>query len=203
LAKILVAGSTYARGNLKRRLFEEGLKERRCELCGQDESWRGRRMALILDHVNGIANDHRLENLRVVCPNCAATLDTHCGRNLPRERSCLGCGHVFPPKHIRQRYCTLECFNCRRTVRRGKAPPLAAAEGVREQLAVTSTWGIPRPGRRRAERPFYEELILDVDELGYCAVGRMHGVSDNATRKWIAQYEREYELIELGEIARD
>ena len=44
-------------------------------------------MALILDHINGVPNDNRLENLRIVCPNCAATLDTHCGRkNLLRER---------------------------------------------------------------------------------------------------------------------
>ena len=28
-------------------------------------------MALILDHINGIGDDHRLENLQVVCPNCS------------------------------------------------------------------------------------------------------------------------------------
>ncbi len=98
LSSILVAGSTYSRAHLKERLFKEGLKERRCEQCGQGELWRGRRMALILDHVNGIANDHRLENLQVVCPNCAATLPTHCGRQnrlerIPRE--CLYCGSRF------------------------------------------------------------------------------------------------------------
>ena len=61
-------------------LFEEGLKERRCEMCGQDENWHGRTMSLILDHINGVPDDNRLENLRIVCPNCAATLETHCGR---------------------------------------------------------------------------------------------------------------------------
>lgn len=38
-------------------------------------------MSLILDHINGIYNDNRIENLRIVCPNCNATLDTHCGKN--------------------------------------------------------------------------------------------------------------------------
>ena len=26
-------------------------------------------------------NDNRIENLRILCPNCNATLDTHCGKN--------------------------------------------------------------------------------------------------------------------------
>src|SRR3954453_1913400 len=52
LEEVMVENSTFNRGHLKTRLYEEGLKERRCELCGQDEIWRGRRMALILDHIN-------------------------------------------------------------------------------------------------------------------------------------------------------
>ena len=81
LSKILVENSTYSRTNLKNRLYDEGLKERICELCGQDEIWNGKKMSLILDHVNGIYNDNRLFNLRIVCPNCNATLPTHCRGN--------------------------------------------------------------------------------------------------------------------------
>jgi len=52
IEEILVPHSSYSRGKLKQRLFAEGFKERRCEMCGQDENWRGSQMSLILDHIN-------------------------------------------------------------------------------------------------------------------------------------------------------
>lgn len=82
LNEILVENSTYNRSKLKIRLYSSGLKKRECELCGQNEEWKGKKMNLILDHINGIWNDNRIENLRIVCPNCNATLPTHCGKNL-------------------------------------------------------------------------------------------------------------------------
>jgi len=78
---ILIQNCKYSRTHLKKRLYSEGLKERKCELCGQGEMWNGKKMSLILDHINGIWNDNRIENLRIVCPNCNATLPTHAGKN--------------------------------------------------------------------------------------------------------------------------
>src|SRR3954453_7122501 len=113
LEDILVRGSTYNRYDLKRRLYAGGLKERACEVCGQGEIWRGRQMSLILDHINGEATDNRLENLRIVCPNCAATLDTHCGKAVNRvrkERTCIACGTLFYPGYNERRYCSHACY---------------------------------------------------------------------------------------------
>jgi len=78
--ELLVINSTAQRKEVKKRLYDEGLKERKCELdvCGQGEIWNGKKISLILDHINGINNDNRLENLRILCPNCNASLDTHC-----------------------------------------------------------------------------------------------------------------------------
>jgi hypothetical protein len=44
-------------------------------------------MSLILDHINGINTDNRIENLRIVCPNCNATLPTHGGKNAKMKSS--------------------------------------------------------------------------------------------------------------------
>ena len=131
-------------------------------------------MSLILDHINGIRDDHRLENLRVVCPNCAATLDTHCGRKrrISRDpRSCRRCSREFVPRGPHQRYCSRAC-------------------GTRWDRSHLRG---PRPQARKAERPPYEKLLAEIEATSYCAVGRKYGVSDNAVRKWVRFYERQRE----------
>jgi hypothetical protein len=172
LEEVLVEHSDYNRTRLKRRLYEAGLKEPRCELCGQGDVWRGRYMGLILDHINGVADDHRIENLRIVCPNCNSTLDTHCGRRnlVPAEsRTCLHCGESFTPKFSKHRYCSRICG------RRSRGP--------RD----------PHPERRKVERPPYEQLMSELAESNWSAVARRYGVSDNAVRKWVRWYEADAE----------
>ena len=44
---------------------------------------------------------------------------------------------------------------------------------------------------RRVERPPYEQLMREIAETNWSAVGRKYGVSDNAVRKWVRWYEAE------------
>jgi DNA-binding CsgD family transcriptional regulator len=80
LEQLLVAGPRRNRSHLKKRLFDAGIKARRCESCGLSE-WRGIGIPLALHHVNGDRHDNRLENLQVLCPNCHSQTDTWAGRN--------------------------------------------------------------------------------------------------------------------------
>lgn len=52
-----------------------------CSICNSDPIWRGKDLSLRLDHINGINNDDRLENLRWVCPNCDSQLNTYGSKN--------------------------------------------------------------------------------------------------------------------------
>ena len=70
----------YQSHKLKLRLIKEGLKTHKCEECGITE-WRGHPTPIELDHINGDNRDNRLENLRLLCPNCHAQTDNYRGKN--------------------------------------------------------------------------------------------------------------------------
>lgn len=79
-AELFSASSTRINNGPRiiRRLLELGWSYA-CAECGIAD-WRGKRLVLHLDHINGIANDNRLENLRLLCPNCHSQTDTYCNR---------------------------------------------------------------------------------------------------------------------------
>ena len=60
-----------------------------CECCGISE-WNGKEITLQVDHINGLANDNSIENLRLICPNCHSQSDTFSGRNKGQGRAALG-----------------------------------------------------------------------------------------------------------------
>jgi len=137
---ILVENSTYNRTSLKKRLIEEGILEYRCVRCGNEGEWLGETLTLQIDHINGVHNDNRLENLRFLCPNCHTQTDNFAGR-----------------KNRKKDY---------------------------SKLIESSK------NRRKVERPPYDQLIEEINELGYCGTGRKYGVSDNSIRKWKKYYEK-------------
>lgn len=81
LDEVLVEGSTYARHHIKKRIIDNGLISYTCACCGIGPEWCGKPMPLILDHINGVNNDNRIENLRFVCSNCDSQLDTYKSKN--------------------------------------------------------------------------------------------------------------------------
>jgi 5-methylcytosine-specific restriction endonuclease McrA len=83
-----VLRSRSSRWCKKAKLLREGHLANRCLECGISQ-WRGKPLGIQIDHINGINSDWRIENLRMLCPNCHSQTDTFAGRNLGRSRNLL------------------------------------------------------------------------------------------------------------------
>lgn len=84
LSEILKEGTHYQSYGLKKRLLREGKIENKCVDCGLTDTYNGKPLSLHLDHVNGDNTDNRIENLRMLCPNCHSQTDTYAGKNKGR-----------------------------------------------------------------------------------------------------------------------
>jgi hypothetical protein len=125
LHKILVKNSAYtSMSRLKTRVVESGLLTYECSSCGIKD-WNNSMISLHLDHINGDRGDHRLENLRLLCPNCHSQTPTYAGRNSKgvlssrrstggRVRQCAHCGASTANK----KYCSNSCAHTARRLRK-------------------------------------------------------------------------------------
>lgn len=167
LQEMLTENSPHSRHNIKKRIMKENLLEYKCAECESEPIWNNKPLVLILDHINGISNDYRIENLRFLCPNCNSQTNTFAGKNshyhvmmVSKEfkeetpRYCQLCGNLL--KRNQKCYCSIECLKL---------------------------------DARRVEWPSREQLEQDINSMNWCAIGRKYGVSDNAVRKWAKQYQ--------------
>lgn len=91
-SSVLIENSPYSRSVVRRILMQEKLLEYRCECCLSPAHWQGRELTLQIDHKNGSSNDHRLENLRFLCPNCHSQTESFAGRNTRKPiQLCVSC----------------------------------------------------------------------------------------------------------------
>lgn len=79
--------------SIKKTIIRDKLIPYVCEQCGNTGEHLGKPLTLHLDHINGQNKDHRLENLRFLCPNCHSQTHTYCGRNIKK----VGVGGIAPP----------------------------------------------------------------------------------------------------------
>ena len=81
---ILIENSNYQSSKLRKRLIKENILDPVCSSCFLDK-WMDKDIPLELDHINGVNTDNRIDNLRLLCPNCHAMTVTYSGKNIKRK----------------------------------------------------------------------------------------------------------------------
>lgn len=105
LKLLLVENSSINRTELKRKLLKYGVLLNECSICKLPPIWNNKKLVMVLDHINGINNDNRIENLRLLCPNCNSQTDTFAGRNKKYKKVCVFCNKRITYKYKR-------CIDC-------------------------------------------------------------------------------------------
>ena len=117
---------------IKKRLIREGILEDQCKLCERPPIWEGKPLVLRLDHINGVRNDNRVVNLRLLCPNCDSQTSTYCGRNRKITHRCT-CGQT----KARESTKCLQCENKRRLGQHAKIT-WPTTEALKLEIGLTS-----------------------------------------------------------------
>lgn len=203
LAEKLVAGRPCTAGVLRKQLIREGVLADICAKCGIGNQWHGAPLVLHLDHISGDSLDNRLENLRILCPNCHSQTPTWAGRNakhpkkIPRTCACGNSIHAHSSR----------CAGCAQKARQqrtnqGETRNILPTNEDLMRLIKASSWlavavqfKVSRTtlrkilqGQRSTEKreiiwPAVCDLQEEIAKSSYSAVARRLGVSDNAVRK--------------------
>jgi len=153
LNEILTENSTYCRTHLKRRLIQEGLLENKCDNCGLENKWDGKELTMVLDHINGIFDDNKLKNLRLLCPNCNSQTETFAGRNhkYKKQKYYCTCGK----EKVRQSKLCNDCASkFRRKVERPSKEQLAQDISNYTWVAAGKKYGVSHSTARKWARKY-------------------------------------------------
>jgi len=136
----LTENSKTSRDVVKRYLINKKLIKYQCNECSITNTYNSRPITLHLDHINGINNDNRLENLRVLCPNCHSQTPTYCGKSKGKKgTSICSCGDV-------KYYLSSTCLRCAPKLRLGTKSKIIwpSVQEIKDKLSKTSYLALSR-----------------------------------------------------------
>ena len=169
LSEILIKNSNFLNTHrLKLKLIKKGIKTRMCEICNLTE-WNNKPIPIQLDHINGDRTDNRIENLRILCPNCHAQTPTYCRGKLKSKKLPGKQGYKRPNL----------CINCQTPVgkKAKRCPSCHCKNKISKNRPTKISW--PEPQR----------VLQMVKNTSFSQVGHKLGVSDNAVRKYLNRHK--------------
>lgn len=168
LSEILIINSDYTNmSNLKKKLVNNKIIEYKCHECNIN-TWNDKSLSLQLDHINGISNDNRIENIRLLCPNCHSQTDTFAGRNIGKNISVK----QLEIENISTKNSICDCGGKKDS----RASLCRNCENKRKlgiSTAIKITW------------PENDILIKMLSSLNFNQIGKLLGVSDRVVRNYM------------------
>lgn len=158
--------------SFKKRLIQENILEYKCAICGLIE-WQNHPLVLQLEHMNGNNTDNRLENLRLLCPNCHSQTDTYTGKNAIRYNNKSNKNNNF-------------CNNCGILLKTSNSQYCSICSKIKQ---------------RTVERPNRNELKQLIRTTPFTTIGKQYGVTDNAIRKWCKFNNLPFKTSEIKKIS--
>lgn len=168
LEEIMIQNSTYTSiARLKANIIKRNIIEYKCVECSIVDVYNGKKIVLHLDHINGINNDHRIQNLRFLCPNCHSQTNTYAGKNKNRNRK-QNSDNDNIIEHVKKS--KNKCLDCS-VYSRGKRCKKCAKSHIIRQKKIN--W------------PPLEILLEKLETMPFTTLAKELGVSDNAIRSHI------------------
>lgn len=159
--------SNSDRKDIKSNIIKNKLIDYSCRDCKLIDMYNGKPLTLHLEHINGINNDNRLENLCFLCPNCHSQTETYCGKNR---------------KYIRK----TRIVNCNTSICDEYDIQL---QDIKKEIEADASIRDERLAEIR--RPSEELLRKMIEELPLTKIAMKYGVSSNAVKKWAKKFKIE------------
>jgi hypothetical protein len=207
---LFVENSTASRDYIKGLIIKHNLIIYKCSECVLKNEWNGKILNLQLDHINGMRNDNRLQNLRFLCPNCHTQTETWCSKNKNITVNCLDkhtiiveANSVNSLTQLLRKLGLCETQSNRRQIKKiltdnnielniesveKNENHCKCGKPIRnDSKTCEKCWQFKQ---RKVERPTLEQLLKDIEDTNYIKTGKKYGVSDNSIRKWIKNYRK-------------
>lgn len=208
LKKLLIEEGNIVDKRFKYHLYENNLKEEKCEKCGKPPEWFGEPLVLQLDHINGICTDNRLENLRILCPDCHSQTITYCRGQRVKDKSWEKPSKEELIKYIKELKTPKKLITkfkiCYETLRNWIKTYNLYYECMKENdepikkieyNCSKCNTKITKKNKTgmcvwcKSKCPLKEQLLEDIKQLkSKVAIGKKYGVADNTIKKWYRRY---------------
>jgi len=195
---ILVEDSSYRSSlRLKTKLFENGIKQEKCEVC-LNSVWNTKKIPLELHHINGVNTDNRIENLQILCSNCHAQTE-----NFRKGKSALSETREVEYRKFKEALASNVDGNLEPSLKNEKgAETRHGTSKSKKPKKVCQLCSKVLNSKQKiycsrecysectkGKRPPVFELIKKFEELKtFVDVGKFYSVSDNAVKKWCSYY---------------